>query len=89
VTVTSLQVETIKVGTGKKAKKETVLVLDFSGALNAVVADNTDAYPLARIIKVWPPSSAPRAASQRPPHPPYGHLLPAGRRGAVTAADRG
>ena len=40
VTVTSAQVETIKVGKGKKAKKETVLVLDFSGALNAGAATN-------------------------------------------------
>ena len=45
--MTSSQVETIKVGTGKKAKKETVLVLDFSGALNASAADNTIAYDLA------------------------------------------
>jgi hypothetical protein len=48
VTVQSLHVETIKVGKGKKAKKETVLVLDFSGALEAVSADNARAYELAR-----------------------------------------
>ena len=52
MTVQSLQVETIKVGKGKKAKKETVLVLDFSGALNAGTADNANAYELAPIIKV-------------------------------------
>ncbi len=52
VTVQSLKVETIKVGKGKKAKKETVLVLDFSGALNAVSADNAGAYELAPVIKV-------------------------------------
>ena len=48
----SLQVEKIKVGTGKKAKSETVLVLQFSGALNASAADNVGAYELAPIIKV-------------------------------------
>ncbi len=52
VTVESLQVETIKVGKGKKAKKETVLVLEFSGALNAASADNANAYELAPVIKV-------------------------------------
>ena len=52
MTVTSLQVETIKVGKGKKAKKETVLVLQFSGALNAGAAGNANAYQLAQIIKV-------------------------------------
>ena len=44
--------ETIKVGKGKKAKKETVLVLEFSGALNAGAADNASAYELAPVIKV-------------------------------------
>ena len=52
VTVESLQVETIKVAKGKKAKKGTVLALNFSGALNATSADNASAYPLAPIIKV-------------------------------------
>ena len=52
VTVESLQVEKIKVGKGKKAKKETVLVLQFSGALNAGAADNANAYELAPVIKV-------------------------------------
>ncbi len=52
VTVESLQIEKVKVGTGKKAKKETVLVLQFSGALNAVAADNVGAYELAPVIKV-------------------------------------
>ena len=52
VTVRSLQVETIKLGKGKKAKKETVLVLQFSGALNASAADNTGAYELAPVEKV-------------------------------------
>ncbi len=52
VTVESLQVEKIKVGKGKKAKKETVLVLQFSGALDAAAADNANAYELAPVIKV-------------------------------------
>jgi hypothetical protein len=52
VTVTSSVVETIKVGKGKKAKKETVLLVDFSGALSAASADNAGAYDLASIIKV-------------------------------------
>jgi hypothetical protein len=51
VTVTSLRVETIEVRKGKKAKNETVLVLDFSGALNADAADNPGAYQFAPIIK--------------------------------------
>jgi hypothetical protein len=52
VTATPLQVETIKVGTGKKAKKETVIVVDFSGALSDASANNADAYELAPILKV-------------------------------------
>ena len=52
VIVESLQVEKIKVGKGKKAKKETVLVLQFSGALNAGAADNANAYELAPVITV-------------------------------------
>jgi hypothetical protein len=40
------------VGKGKKAKKETVLVLQFSGALNAAAADNSSAYELAPVITV-------------------------------------
>ncbi len=50
--INSLQVEAIKAATGKKAKKETVLVLQFSGALNAAAADNAGAYGLAPVIKV-------------------------------------
>ena len=46
------QVVTIKVGNGKKAKKETVVVVDFSGALNANTADNSTGYEFAPIIKV-------------------------------------
>ncbi len=52
VTVRSSQAETIKIGTGKKAKKETVIVVDFSGALNAASANNAGAYELAPLIKV-------------------------------------
>ena len=48
----SLQVEKIKVGKGKKAKKVTVLVLQFSGALFAESADNAKAYDLAPVIAV-------------------------------------
>jgi hypothetical protein len=42
----------MKVGRGKKAKKETVIVLQFSGALNATAADNASAYDLAPVITV-------------------------------------
>ena len=52
VTIESLQLEKLKVGKGKKAKKETVLVLQFSGALNATAADSTKPYDLASIITV-------------------------------------
>ena len=52
VTVEWLQMEKIKAGKGKKAKKETVLVLQFSGALNAAAADNANAYELAPVITV-------------------------------------
>ena len=52
VTVESLQVESIKVGKGRKAQQETVLVIDFSRELNAASADNASAYELAPIIKV-------------------------------------
>ncbi|MFI5460676.1 MAG: Ig-like domain-containing protein, partial [Isosphaerales bacterium] len=52
VTAESLQVETIRVGKARKAKKETVLVLQFSGALNAGAADNANAYELAPVITV-------------------------------------
>jgi hypothetical protein len=45
-------VQTIKVGTGKKAKKETVVVVYFSGALNAASADNAGDYVFPPIIKV-------------------------------------
>jgi RHS repeat-associated protein len=51
VTVTSSQVETIKVGKGKKAKQQTVLVVGFSGDLSAAAADNTNAYQIAPIKK--------------------------------------
>ncbi len=46
VTVTSVRVATIKVGTGKKAKKTTGLVLQFSGALNAAQAQSLAPYHL-------------------------------------------
>jgi RHS repeat-associated protein len=52
VTVESVKVETIKVGKGKKAKKETVLVVQLSGAVNAGAADNASAYQFAAVTKV-------------------------------------
>ena len=58
VTVESLQIEKVKVGTGKKAKKETVLVLQFSGALNAGAADNVGAYELAASSRSRRPAKA-------------------------------
>ena len=47
VTVDSVRVEKSKIGKGKKAKNETVLVLQFSGALDPASAQNTQAYVLA------------------------------------------
>ncbi len=52
VTAQSSYAETMKVGKGKKAKKETVIVLQFNGALNATAADNANAYDLAPVITV-------------------------------------
>jgi len=46
VTVTSMGLTTVKVGSGRKAKKETVLQIQFSGALNSNDADNRAAYQL-------------------------------------------
>jgi RHS repeat-associated protein len=45
--VTSLRVATVKVGTGKKAKSATGLVLQFSEAVNAAQAQNLAAYQLS------------------------------------------
>ena len=50
VTVEWLQTEKVKAGKGKKAKNDTVLVLQFSGALAA--DDNANAYELAPAITV-------------------------------------
>jgi hypothetical protein len=41
-----------KLSTGKKGKKETELVFEFSGTINSGAADNASAYELAPIIKV-------------------------------------
>jgi hypothetical protein len=49
VTVEASQVETIKVG---KAKKETVVVLQFNAPLDAAAANNAAAYEFAPVIKV-------------------------------------
>jgi hypothetical protein len=46
VTVESLRVETVKVGSRKKAKSTTELLLQFSGALNAGAAQNLGVYHL-------------------------------------------
>ncbi len=47
VTVTSLTIATVKVGTGKKAKKTTGLVLQFSSALNMTQAQSLAPYQLS------------------------------------------
>ena len=52
VTVKSLQLKEIKVGKGKRARKESVLVLQFSGSLESSSADNSSAYRIAPVIKV-------------------------------------
>jgi hypothetical protein len=62
--VESLKVEKIKVGEGKKAKKQTVLVLQFSGALNAAAADNANAYEVAPVITV---KAAGKGKHKKPP----------------------
>lgn len=46
VTVRSLKVATIKLGTGKRAKKTTALVLQLSGALNKTQASSLAAFHL-------------------------------------------
>ena len=46
VTVTSLRVATVKVGTGKKAQSKTGLLVQFSGDLNPVQAESLLAYHL-------------------------------------------
>jgi hypothetical protein len=52
VTVESARVATIKIGKGKKAKKETVIEVVYSAAVDAASAENAAAYELAPIIKV-------------------------------------
>ena len=52
VTVESLHVETIRVGSGDQSRKQTVLVVQFSGALNASAAADVEAYELATVVKV-------------------------------------
>jgi hypothetical protein len=46
VTVTSVRIATVKIGTGKKAKKTTGIILQFSGALNPTQAGNAANYHL-------------------------------------------
>jgi RHS repeat-associated protein len=92
VTVTSLTQEPMKMGTGKKAKKETVLVLDFSGALNAAAADNTSAYQLAPIIKAPAKGKGkhrkPPTVKLGPPVPPASAIYSASK-DSVTLIPRG
>jgi len=52
VTVKSAQIEPIAAGTGKTSQTEAVVVIDFSGALNAAAADNPDAYRIAPFVTV-------------------------------------
>ena len=52
VTVQLLPLEKIKAGQGNKVKTETVLVLQFRGALIAGAANNVNAYELAPVITV-------------------------------------
>ncbi len=52
VTVQSAVIETIKIGTGKKARKRMAILIEFTGALSAGAADNSRAYELAPIIMV-------------------------------------
>ncbi len=51
VTVTSLTITTVKLGTGKKAKKTTGLVLQFSDALNMTQAQSLAPYQLSMLGK--------------------------------------
>jgi hypothetical protein len=46
VTLTSIRAAKVRIGKGHKAKKETVVVLQFSGALNPSTAQNPGAYSL-------------------------------------------
>ncbi len=50
VSVASATTEMMKVGKGKKAMKELVLVLQFSGVLNQTAAGDVNAYDLAPLI---------------------------------------
>jgi hypothetical protein len=52
VSVESVRLETLKVGQGKRAKKETVVLIQFSGALNAGTAENPGAYQLAPLMAI-------------------------------------
>jgi Right handed beta helix region len=52
VTVQSARLETIKIGKGKNAKKETVIEVVYSAAVNAASAGNAGAYELAPVFKV-------------------------------------
>ncbi len=72
VTLTSIRGAKVRLGTGRKAKKATVVVLQFSGALNPSTAQNVANYSLlagtikkkssaSKIPWRWPrPSMIPR-----------------------------
>jgi RHS repeat-associated protein len=73
VTVLSAQVETIKIRKGKKTVKETVLVVDFSAAINASAADNANAFELAPVIKV---KASGKGENKKPATTKLGALVP-------------
>jgi hypothetical protein len=73
VSVLSSRVETIKIGKGKKAKKETVIVVGFSAAINAVSADDAGDYGLAPIIKG---KASGKGKNKKPPTTKLGPLVP-------------
>ena len=84
MTLTSIQGEKIKLGTGRKAKKATVVVLQFSGALDPSTAQNVADYSLlAGTIKkkvLIFKKSVPLASATYDPSAQTVTLLPQGKR---------
>jgi hypothetical protein len=84
VTLTSIRGEKVKLGTGRKAKKATVVVLQFSGALNPSTAQNVADYSLlAGTIKkkvLGFNKSVPLASATYDPSAQTVTLLPQGKR---------
>jgi hypothetical protein len=84
VTLTSIQGEKLKLGTGRKAKKATVVVLQFSGALNLSTAQNAADYSLLagtikkKVLKFNKP--VPLASATYNPSAHTVILLPQGKR---------